>query len=141
MTDTPSAYHRKLAEIAVKETANALSVNDCDGWELSLAEKNVAAVLAAEGVVDPEAGKNQISRNALEQQLARSKARNEELAGELAALRSKVANTNPVPTDTELVNATAERAAVIVEERYKLHGDAKVVAGHLAAAIRAGIKA
>jgi len=29
--------------------------------------------------------------------------------------RLKAANTNPVPTDTELVNATMERAAVVAE--------------------------
>ena len=58
--------------------------------------------------------------------------------------RLKAANTNPVPTDTELVNATIERAAVIADGMAEEVSDGYSGRGmtcvRIAAAIRAEVK-
>ncbi len=82
----PSAYHRKLAEACVDR------IDEKYGLSLSEVVRSLMAeVLADEGVLEPIDYPSDVRElYELKQQLASSKARNEELAGEIATLRAKI---------------------------------------------------
>ena len=90
MTDTPSAYHRKLADSLWKRCW--LMAGEAD--KTFIDKHDFAAALAAEGVVDPEDYKEKISDLMTEQNI-----RVKDFQQQLAALRAAIRAEAPSGSD------------------------------------------